>query len=74
MEVLVKTFKQYSEQNKKLTGLYELTKRRNQELNRISIKFSGDLSFLKDYCLKLEQELASLGYYKHQHADMLSRK
>jgi hypothetical protein len=74
MEVLVHTFKQYSEQNKKLTGLYELTKLKNQELHRINGKFSRDLAFLKEYCLSLEHELGSLGYYKHQQGEMLSRK
>ena len=47
MDALTKTFKQYSEQNKKLTELYETTKVKNQDLSRINAQLGKDLTFIK---------------------------
>lgn len=74
MEALAGTFKQYSQQNRKLAGLYELAKLRNQELRLAGCRINRDIAFLREYCQTLEHQLALRGYYKHQHSDMLSRK
>lgn len=43
MEVLVGTFKEYTEQNSKLTSLYENAKHKNQSLTKINYKISQDI-------------------------------
>lgn len=68
------TFKQYSEQNRKLSSLYELSKQRIQELTLAGRRIGRDMAFLREYCQALEHELALRGYYKHQQQEMLSRK
>ena len=74
MEALALTFKQYSEQNKRLTHLYELAKMKGADLHRIASRALADIAFLRGYCADLEAELLALGYFKHHQREMLSRK
>jgi len=40
---LTQVFKAYTEQNQKLTQLYETAKLKNKELSRVSCKFMKDI-------------------------------
>lgn len=44
---LTQVFKAYTDQNQKLTHLYETAKLRNKELSSLSCKFMKDIRFLR---------------------------